>query len=110
MGRKLVFLKQGERKKKRNNMKLRSIKKKHSGRDASGQVAVRHQGGQHKRFTRLIDYKRDKKDIKGSVLALEYDPNRSADVALIQYTDGEKRYILAPQGLRVHDTIVAGSG
>jgi len=88
--------------------KLKVIKKKHSGRDASGQVSVRHQGGQKKRFLRLIDFKRDKFDLVGKVVAVEYDPNRTTDVALIHYPDGEKRYILAPHGLKVHDTIVAG--
>lgn len=88
--------------------KLKIIKKKHSGRDASGQVVVRHQGGAHKRYLRMIDFKRDKFDIVGKVVAIEYDPNRTTDVALIQYADGEKRYILAPHGLKVHDTIGAG--
>jgi large subunit ribosomal protein L2 len=88
--------------------KLKVIKKKHSGRDASGQVSVRHQGGAHKRFLRLIDFKRDKTNIPGKVVALEYDPNRTCEIALIHYADGDKRYILAPQGLAIHDTIVAG--
>jgi large subunit ribosomal protein L2 len=88
--------------------KLKIIKKKHSGRDASGQVSVRHQGGQHKRYVRQIDFKRDKIDILGKVIAIEYDPNRTCDLALVQYADGDKRYILAPHGLKVHDKIVAG--
>ena len=88
--------------------RLKTIKKKHSGRDASGQVAVRHQGGQHKRFLRAIDFKRDKFDIVGKVVGIEYDPNRTCDIALVQYTDGDKRYILAPHGLKVHDKIVSG--
>lgn len=88
--------------------KLKTIKKKNSGRDATGQVAVRHQGGQHKRFLRKIDFKRDKYDIVGRVIAIEYDPNRTSDIALVQYTDGEKRYILAPVGLKIDDTIVSG--
>lgn len=88
--------------------RLKFIKKKHSGRDASGRVAVRHQGGQHKRFMRMIDFKRDKNDIAGKVVAIEYDPNRSVDIALVQYVDGDRRYILAPHGLKIHDTIVAG--
>lgn len=87
---------------------LKTIKKKHSGRDASGQVAVRHQGGQHKRFIRLIDFKRDKLGISGKVVAIEYDPNRTCDIALVQYSDGEKRYILAPVGLNLHDSISSG--
>ncbi len=79
--------------------KLKQILKKHSGRDASGQVAVRHQGGRHKRFYRVIDFKRNKLGVEAKVVAIEYDPNRSADVALLQYKDGEKRYILRPVGL-----------
>jgi large subunit ribosomal protein L2 len=88
---------------------LKTIKKKHSGRDASGQVAVRHQGGAHKRFLRKIDFKRDKHGIIGKVVAIEYDPNRTCDIALIQYADGEKRYILAPNGLKVGASIQAGT-
>lgn len=86
---------------------LKFIKKKNSGRDSAGRVSVRHQGGEHKRFLRMIDFKRDKKDIKGVVVSLEYDPNRTSDIALIQYADGEKRYILAPLGLKLKDTIVS---
>lgn len=88
--------------------KLKTIKKKHSGRDASGKVVVRHQGGQQKRYYRTIDFKRDKVGITGKVLTVEYDPNRTADIALVQYPDGDKRYILAPHGMKTHDTIVAG--
>jgi large subunit ribosomal protein L2 len=88
--------------------KLKVIKKKFSGRDNQGQVVVRHRGGEQKRFLRTLDFRRDKFDIPGKVIAIEYDPNRTADIALVQYTDGEKRYILAPLGLRVHDTIVSG--
>jgi large subunit ribosomal protein L2 len=87
---------------------LQTIKKKHSGRDASGQVSVRHQGGQHKRFMRAIDFKRDKIGIAGKIVAIEYDPNRTCDIALVQYADGDKRYILSPHGIKVHDTIVSG--
>lgn len=87
---------------------LKTIKKKHSGRDASGQVAVRHQGGQHKRYLRKIDFKRDKLNIVGKVVAIEYDPNRTCDIALVQYTDGEKRYIVAPNGLKMGASIQAG--
>jgi len=89
---------------------LKTIKKKHSGRDASGQVVVRHQGGAHKRYLRQIDFKRNKVGIVGKVIAIEYDPNRTCDIALIQYADGEKRYILAPQGLKENDKIAAGAG
>ncbi|SRR6266568_3042787 len=90
--------------------RLKTIKKKHSGRDASGKVVVRHQGGQHKRFHRQIDFKRDKFGIVGRVIAVEYDPNRTCDIALVQYADGEKRYILAPQGMKENDTIASGKG
>lgn len=86
---------------------LKHILKKNSGRDSSGQVAVRHQGGRHKRFYRTIDFKRDKRDIPATVIAIEYDPNRSADIALVQYKDGEKRYILRPLGLEVGGSILA---
>lgn len=87
---------------------LKFIKKKHSGRSTSGRVSVRHQGGEHKRYLRLIDFKRDKKEAQGKVVAFEYDPNRSADLALIQYGDGEKRYILKPEGLKLNDLVVSG--
>ncbi|OGH07121.1 MAG: 50S ribosomal protein L2 [Candidatus Levybacteria bacterium RBG_13_35_9] len=90
-----------------NNLKF--IKKKNSGRDAGGQISVRHQGGQQKRFIRNIDFKRDKRNIEGKVLAIEYDPNRTVDIALIQYKDGEKRYILAPSELKLKDVIMAGA-
>lgn len=87
---------------------LKKIKKKHSGRDASGKVVVRHQGGEHKRFLREIDFKRNKRNIIGRVVAIEYDPNRTVDIALVQYSDGEKRYILCPQGLQLNQDIVSG--
>ena len=89
--------------------KLKFIKKKNSGRDQSGQVSVRHQGGQHKRFMRVIDFKRDKRNVEGRIIAIEYDPNRSVDVALVHYSDGEKRYILSPEGLKLNDVIMSGS-
>lgn len=88
--------------------KLRFIKKKHSGRDASGSVTVRHQGGEHKRFLRTIDFKRDKINVSGRVVSIEYDPNRTSEIALIQYADGEKRYILRPQELNLNDIVKAG--
>jgi large subunit ribosomal protein L2 len=72
-----------------------------------GRVTVRHRGGGHKRFIRLVDFKRDKLDIPAKVAAIEYDPNRSARLALLHYVDGEKRYIIAPVGLKVGDTIVS---
>jgi len=89
--------------------KLKFIKKKHSGRDASGSVTVRHQGGEHKRFMRAIDFKRDKLGILGKVVSIEYDPNRTSEIALIQYADGDKRYILRPKGLNLSDVIKSGN-
>jgi large subunit ribosomal protein L2 len=85
---------------------LRPLKKK-AGRNANGRITVRHRGGGHARQYRLIDFKRDKLDVPGTVKSIEYDPNRSARIALITYADGEKRYILAPLGLKVGDTIVS---
>ncbi len=89
---------------------LKFIRRKNSGRDASGKVSVRHHGGEQKRFLRIIDFKRDKRNIEGKIVALEYDPNRTCDIALVKYIDGEKRYILAPQGLKLNDSITAGQG
>ncbi len=88
--------------------RLKVIKKKRTGRSSAGQVVVRHQGGEHKRYLRIIDFKREKTGIKGKVLSVEYDPNRTADIALIQYIDGDKRYILAPNNLSVGDTVISG--
>jgi len=80
---------------------LLSPLKKKGGRNNTGRITVRHRGGGHKRKYRIIDFKRDKDNIVGTVAAIEYDPNRSANIALINYSDGEKRYILAPQDLEV---------
>ncbi|MFH1186807.1 MAG: 50S ribosomal protein L2 [Candidatus Levyibacteriota bacterium] len=88
--------------------RLKVIKKKRTGRDVSGKVVVRHQGGQHKRFYRTIDFKRNKFNVVGKVVAIEYDPNRTCDIALIQYTDGDKRYILCPEALKLNDEVVSG--
>ncbi|MBI4359963.1 MAG: 50S ribosomal protein L2 [Candidatus Jacksonbacteria bacterium] len=85
--------------KKRPERTLRFMIKKTGGRNNQGKISVRHKGGGAKRFYRVIDFKRDKYDVLGRVIALEYDPNRTAHIALIQYPDGEKRYILAPEGL-----------
>ncbi|MBE3597209.1 MAG: 50S ribosomal protein L2 [Hydrogenibacillus sp.] len=82
--------------------------KKRAGRNNLGRVTARHLGGGHKRRYRLIDFKRDKDGIPGKVAAIEYDPNRSARIALIHYVDGEKRYIIAPHGLKVGDIIESG--
>lgn len=81
---------------------------KKSGRDAKGQVSVRHRGGGAKRFWRKIDFKRGKKDVVGVIEAIEYDPNRNVDIALVSDTDGEKRYILAPEGLKIGEKVVSG--
>ncbi len=86
---------------------LIEINKKRSGRNNSGQVTVRHQGGGEKRYYRKIDFKQDKFDLSGKIKTLEYDPNRSAWIALVSYQDGEKRYILAPDGLKVGDVIIS---
>jgi len=84
-------------------------KKNQAGRNFRGKITVRHRGGGEKRRLRIIDFKRDKIDIPGRVAAIEYDPNRSARIALIFYVDGEKRYILAPVGLNVDDMIMSGN-
>lgn len=81
---------------------------KNSGRNSYGRITVRHRGGGNRRKYRIIDFKRQKTDIPATVLTLEYDPNRSAHIALVQYEDGEKSYIIAPNGLKVGDTIIAG--
>lgn len=80
------------------------------GRNSYGRVTVRHRGGGHKRFIRIVDFKRNKRQVPARVAAIEYDPNRTARLALLVYADGEKRYIVAPIGLRVGDTIMAGAG
>lgn len=82
--------------------------KKKAGRNVYGRITTRHRGGGHKRLLRIIDFKRDKVGVPGKVTAIEYDPNRSARIALVTYADGEKRYILAPNGLQVGSTIMAG--
>ena len=84
--------------------------KKTAGRNSYGRITVRHHGGGNKIKYRIIDFKRDKMDMPATVLTLEYDPNRSAHIALLQYEDGEKRYILAPNGLKVGDTVLSGTG
>ena len=88
------------------------IRKNHrnKGRNNRGVITIRHRGGGHKRLYRLIDFKRNKYAIQGTVSAIEYDPNRNARIALIHYMDGEKRYILQPKNLNVGDTIISGSG
>ncbi|MEK7154567.1 MAG: 50S ribosomal protein L2 [Patescibacteria group bacterium] len=88
--------------------KLTWILAKNSGRNATGIVTTHHQGGRHKRFYREIDWKRDKRDVVARVVSLEYDPNRTANLALVQYIDGQKRYILAPMGLELGQKVMAG--
>ena len=84
-------------------------KKKHSGRNSYGRITVRHHGGGNKQKYRIIDFKRDKMDMNATVQTIEYDPNRSANIALVQYEDGEKRYIIAPSGLSVGDVIFSSA-
>ncbi len=85
------------------------IRKSHSGRNNVGKVTVRHRGGGSRRFIRLVDFKRNKLNVPAKVAAIEYDPNRTARLALLVYADGEKRYIIAPVGLKVGDMVVSGA-
>ena len=88
---------------------LLETKKKNAGRNAQGKITVRHQGGGNKVKYRIIDFKRNKLDIPAKVATIEYDPNRSAFIALLNYADGEKRYILAPLGIKVGDTVISSA-
>lgn len=81
--------------------------RKSGGRNVYGRITIRHRGGGHKRMIRIIDFRRDKLDVPAKVIAIEYDPNRSARLALLQYRDGEKRYIIAPVGLNVNDEVIS---
>ncbi|HVC79921.1 MAG TPA: 50S ribosomal protein L2 [Chloroflexota bacterium] len=83
--------------------------KRHAGRNNQGRITVRHRGGGHKRRYRIIDFKRNKDGVPGTVVSIEYDPNRTSRIALVNYVDGEKRYILAPVGLQVGQTIMSGA-
>lgn len=94
--------------KKSNIKSLFTILPKNSGRDMFGHISAHHQGGRHKRYYRTIDWKRDKDGVEGTVSTIEFDPNRSADIALVVYKDGEKRYILAPTGLSLGDKVMSG--
>ena len=89
---------------------LVEVLKKNSGRNSYGRITVRHRGGGARRKYRIIDFKRDKVDVEATVLRLEYDPNRSAFIALVEYTDGEHRYILAPVGLKAGDKVISSTG
>src|SRR5450759_411424 len=80
----------------------------HGGRDTTGRITVRHRGGGNRRYIRILDFKRDKQNIPAKVAAIEYDPNRTARLALLNYADGEKRYIVAPLGIKVGDTLLSG--
>src|SRR6202030_317950 len=95
--------------KKKPERGLIEVKKKHSGRNNNGHITTRHKGGGTRRQYRVIDFKRTKDGIPAKVAAIEYDPNRSARIALLHYKDGEKRYILAPVGLQVGDVVESGS-
>ena len=87
---------------------LLTVKKEKAGRNSYGRITVRHQGGGNRQKYRIIDFKRQKEDMPATVVGIEYDPNRSANIALIQYEDGEKAYILAPQGLTDGDKVISG--
>ena len=89
---------------------LLASKKKNAGRNSYGRITVRHQGGGNRQKYRIIDFKRQKDGMEATVIGIEYDPNRSANIALIEYTDGTKSYILAPQGLTDGDKVVSGAG
>lgn len=93
--------------KKRPERSLTVIIKQTGGRNNQGKISVRHKGGGAKRFYRVVDFKRDKYDAEGTVIALEYDPNRTAHIALVEYPDGEKRYILAPEGLQKNQKVIS---
>ena len=86
---------------------LLAKKKKNAGRNSYGRITVRHQGGGNRQKYRIIDFKRDRIDAPATVLTLEYDPNRTANIAKVEYEDGERRYIIAPYGLKVGDTVVS---
>ncbi len=88
---------------------LTVIRRERGGRNVHGRITVRHRGGGNRKYIRIVDFKRDKRDIPAKVAAIEYDPNRTARLALLNYADGEKRYIVAPLGLKVGDTVLAGA-
>lgn len=106
----LTVLKSDEITKHEPEKSLLATLKKNAGRNSRGKITVRHRGGGAKRKYRIIDFKRDKDQIPATVAGIEYDPNRSANIALLNYADGEKRYILAPVGLKAGDKVVSGLG
>ena len=93
---------------KRPEKNLSRILSKNSGRNSTGKITIRHQGGRQKRYYRQIDFRRDKTGVAGRVVAFEYDPNRNVHLALVHYSDGEKRYILSPNGIKIGDTVFSG--
>ena len=95
--------------KKEPEQSLLAVKKKHAGKNAQGKITVRHKGGGNRQKYRIIDFKRNKDNIPAKVVGIEYDPNRTAYIALLSYKDGEKRYIIAPVGLKVGDILMSGS-
>ena len=99
----------GEVTKKTPEKSLLVTKKKNAGRNSYGRITVRHQGGGNRKKYRMVDFKRNKDDMEATVIGIEYDPNRSANIALIEYKDGERRYILAPLGLTDGDKVVSGN-
>ena len=106
----MTVLKSDEITKNEPEKSLLATLKKNAGRNSRGKITVRHRGGGEKRKYRIIDFKRDKDQIPAKVAGIEYDPNRTANIALLHYADGEKRYILAPNGLKVGDVIFSGLG
>ncbi len=93
--------------KQRPEKRLMTILPKKSGRDVSGHISVRHQGGRHKRYYRMVDFLRNKTGVSGRVVSIEYDPNRSANIALVYYSDGDKKYILSPRDLKIGQVVVS---
>ena len=106
--REMTTLDYSEITKKTPEKSLLSVKKEKAGRNSYGRITVRHQGGGNRQKYRIMDFKRKKDGVEATVVGIEYDPNRSANIALIQYTDGEKAYILAPEGLKDGDKVVSG--
>ena len=104
----VTLVKEGVDRDKQPEKSLVVRKKRMAGRNNTGKITVRHQGGGHKKLVRLVDFKRNKDDVPAKVAAIEYDPGRSANIALLHYRDGEKRYILAPLGLQKGDLVVSG--
>ena len=104
----MTFIDFSEITKSKPEKSLLRVSKRVSGRNNRGRITTRHKGGGHKKQYRLIDYKRDKDNISARVVAIEYDPNRNCRIALLIYGDGEKRYILAPNNLKVKDTVISG--